>query len=82
MDDIHIIEQKERRVIQSYYKLRYNHNNYAFLDYIYEDTGEPLEGGEYCCVFDNNGSLVDNEELKETFGVFVDMVRTVKNYSK
>jgi hypothetical protein len=75
MNDIQILEQKERKVIQTYYKFRHNHNNYTFVDYIYEDSGEPLECGEYCSVFDNNGSLVENEELKETFGVFVDTVR-------
>ena len=80
MNDIHIIEQTERKVIQSYYKLRYNHNNYTFLDYTYEDSGEPLECGEYCCVFDNNGSLIENEELKETFGMFADLVKNSKKY--
>ena len=82
MDDIHIIEQKDRTVIQSYFKLRHNHNNYTFVDYIYEDSGEPLECGEYCSVFDNNGRLVENDELKDTLGAFCDMVRSVKNYTK
>lgn len=78
MDDILIIEQKERRVIQIYYKLRHNHNNYTFLDYVYEDSGEPVECGEYSCVFDNSGHIVDNQDIKDTFGVFVDMVRSAK----
>lgn len=82
MDDIHIIEQKDRTVIQSYFKLRYNHNNYTFVDYIYEDTNEPVECGEFASVFDNNGSLVENEELRDSFGQFTDMVRTCRNFRK
>ena len=78
MDDIDIIEQKDRVVIQSYFKLRHNHNNYTFVDYIYEDSGEPLECGELSSIFDNNGKLVENEELKDMFGQFCDMMRTVK----
>ena len=82
MDDIDIIEQKDRVVIQSYFKLRHNHNNYTFVDYIYEDSGEPLEGGELSSIFDNNGKLVENEELKDMFGQFCDMMRTVKKARK
>ena len=78
MEDIHIIEQKERRVIQTYYKLRYNHNNYTFIDYVYEDSGEPIECGERCSVFDNNDRLVESEELNDAFGSFVDTVRSFK----
>lgn len=82
MEDIRIIEQKDRVVIQSYFKLRHNHNNYTFVDYIYEDSGEPLECGEFSSIFDNSGALVENEELKETFGMFCDMVRTCKKVRK
>lgn len=78
MDDVHIIEQKDRVVIQSYFKLRHNHNNYTFVDYVYEDSGEPVECGEYSSIFDNKGSLVENEELTDMFGQFCDMMRTVK----
>jgi hypothetical protein len=82
MNDIHIIEQKDRTVIQSYFKLRHNHNNYTFVDYIYEDTNEPVECGEFASVFDNNGQLVENEELKDSFGQFTDTVRTCRNLCK
>lgn len=78
MDDIHILEQRDRVVIQSYFKLKHNHNVYTFVDYVYEDSNEPLECGEFASVFDNNGSLVENEELKDTFGVFADMVRSCR----
>lgn len=80
MDDIQILEQKERKVLQTYYKLKYNHHIYTFVDYIYEDSNEPLEAGEYSSIFDNNGSLVENEELKETFGMFVDINRQSRNF--
>jgi hypothetical protein len=78
MDDIQVLEQKDRIVIQSYFKLRHNHNNYTFVDYIYEDTNEPVECGEFSSVFDNNGSLIENDELRDTFGEFCDIVRTCK----
>jgi hypothetical protein len=78
MEDIQVLEQKDRVVIQSYFKLRHNHNNYTFVDYIYEDTNEPVECGEFSSVFDNNGSLVENDELRDTFGEFCDIVRTCK----
>jgi len=75
MEDIQVLEQKDRVVIQSYFKLRHNHNNYTFIDYIYEDTNEPVECGEFSSVFDNNGSLIENEQLRDTFGEFCDLVR-------
>ena len=82
MEDIQILEQKDRVIIQSYFKLRLNHNNYTFVDYIYEDSGEPLECGDFSSVFDNNGSLVENEELRDTLGQFCDLVRTCKKINK
>jgi hypothetical protein len=82
MEDIQVLEQKDRLVIQSYFKLRHNHNNYTFVDYIYEDTNEPVECGEFGSIFDNNGSLVENEGLRDTFGEFCDMLRTCKKISK
>ena len=78
MEDIQVLEQKDRVGIQSYFKLRHNHNNYTFVDYIYEDSGEPLECGEFNSIFNNSGKLVDNEELKDTIGQFCDLVRTCK----
>jgi hypothetical protein len=82
MEDIQVLEQKDRVVIQSYFKLRHNHNNYTFIDYIYEDTNEPVECGEFSSVFDNNGSLIENEQLRDSFGEFCDIVRTGRNTSK
>ena len=82
MEDIQVLEQKDRVVIQSYFKFRHNHNNYTFVDYIYEDTNEPVECGEFSSIFDNNGSLVENEELTDMFGQFCDMMRTVKKARK
>ena len=78
-NDIQILEQIDKKVIQTYFKLRHNNNNYTFIDYIYEDTNEPVECGEFCSVFDNNGSLIENEELKDMFGVFVDRARLNTN---
>lgn len=80
-NDIQLLEQKDRTVIQSYFKLRHNNNNYTFIDYIYEDTKEPVECGEFSSVFDNNGSLVENEELKDMFGVFADSARSFSQLS-
>jgi hypothetical protein len=74
-NDIQLLEQKDREVIQTYFKFKHNNNNYTFIDYIYKDTNEPVECGEFCSVFDNNGSLVENDELKDMFGVFADSAR-------
>lgn len=79
MKDIQILERKDRKVIQSYFKLKHNHNNYTFVDYVYEDTREPVECGEFAAIFDNCDRLVENDELKDTFGVFVDLVRTTES---
>lgn len=76
MNHIQLLEQKDRPVIQSYFKLKHNNNTYTFVDYIYQDTNEPVECGEFSSVFDAKGSLVKNEELKELFGVFVDENRS------
>jgi len=75
-DDIQIMEQKDRVVIQSYFKLKHNNNYYTFVDYIYEDSNEPVECGEYSSIFDNTGHLVEDEEMKEMFGVFADANRS------
>jgi hypothetical protein len=78
--DIQIIEQKDRTVIQSYFKLKHNNNYYTFVDYIYEDTNEPVECGEYSSVFDNTGQFVEDEQLKDTFGEFVDANRKTSQH--
>ncbi len=70
--DIQIIEQADRVVIQSYFKLKHNNNHYTFVDYVYEDSNEPVECGEYSSIFDNTGHLVEDEELRDMFGEFVD----------
>jgi len=74
-NDIEIIEQKDRKVIQSYFKLKHNNNNYTFVDYIYADTHEPVECGEFGSIFDASGNIVLDATLKETFGVFADQTR-------
>jgi hypothetical protein len=74
-DDIQIIEQKDRVVIQSYFKLKHNNNYYTFVDYIYEDSNEPVECGEYSSIFDNTGHLVEDEEMRDMFGEFADANR-------
>lgn len=72
MNDIQILEQNRSTVIQTYYKLRYNSRNYTFLDYIYEDSGEPVRSGEMCVITDHSGNVVESDDLRETFGTFVD----------
>ena len=74
-NDIQILEQNDRKVIQSYFKLKHNSNIYTFIDYVYADTHEPVECGEFSSVFDATGSLVEDETLKETLGVFADQAR-------
>jgi len=74
-NDIQLLEQKDRKVVQSYFKLKHNNNTYTFIDYIYTDTNEPVECGEFSSVFDATGSLVEDEALKEMFGVFTDQSR-------
>jgi hypothetical protein len=76
-NEIQILEQKDRQVVQSYFKLKHNNNIYTFIDYIYSDTREPVECGEFSSVFDATGSLVEDETLKDTFGVFADGARTL-----
>lgn len=73
--DIQLLEQKDRKVIQSYFKIKHNNNNYTFIDYIYEDTREPVECGEFSSVFDASGSLIEDETLRDTFGEFADQFR-------
>lgn len=74
--DFQILEQKDRVVIQSYFKLRHNNNNYTFIDYIYQDSEEPVECGEFSSVFDNNGRLLENEDLKDMIGGHCYIFRT------
>jgi len=73
-NDIQVLEQDRSTIIQSYYKLRYNSRNYTFLDYIYEDSGEPVRSGEMCVITDHFGKTVESEDLRETFGTFVDLL--------
>jgi hypothetical protein len=73
-DDIQVQKTKQRTIIQTYYELRYNHNNYTFLDYVYEDNREPVQSGELSYITDHYGKILENEELKETFGSYVDQL--------
>jgi hypothetical protein len=75
-NEIEMIEQKDRQVVQSYFKFKHNNNTYTFVDYIYSDSREPVECGEFSSVFDANGSLIEDENLKDMFGVFADSART------
>lgn len=76
MNNIQILDHKDRQVIQTYFKLRYNHNDFTFIDYVYKDSKEPVDCGELASIFDSTGHLVEDEEIKDTFGVFVDMWRS------
>ena len=71
---IQVLEQDSSKIIQTHYKLRYNSRNYTFIDYIYEDSGEPVRAGEMCVITDHFGKVVESEDLRETFGVFVDLL--------
>jgi hypothetical protein len=73
-NDIQVLAQDRRTIIQTYYKLRYNSRNYTFLDYVYEESGEPVSAGEMCVIMDHFGKTVESEDLKETFGVFVNFL--------
>jgi len=58
------VNKTEKQMIeQTIYKLTYNQRNYTFTDYVYVDSGEPVAGGEFSCLIDNQGNTVKDPKV-------------------
>jgi hypothetical protein len=71
MEYFKINEVEKRPIEQIRYKLMYDRRNYTFTDYVYTDTGDPVAGGEFAILVDNQGSTVKDQKV---FDAIVDYI--------
>ena len=72
MEHFKINEVEKRTIEQIRYRIVYDRRNYTFTDYVYTDTGDPVAGGEFAMLVDNQGTTVKDQKVFDAIVEYID----------